>query len=122
MNKVLLKEELMSFPPEFLERWRKGDYSLLTSANIPSYIKQIIVQKAKIRSGRRFFDEAFVAVSMSKEIKDGFYYSYKWLTAKKWITEKGLKPEFEKPFYEGLHKYIGTENLSCPVPVNKSVI
>jgi len=101
----------MSFPPEFLKKWRMGDYSMLTSANIPSYIKQIIVQKAKVRPGRRFFGEAFVAISMSKEIKDGFYCSYKWLTAEKWITGKGLKPEFEIPFYEGLHKYIGTGNL-----------
>ena len=101
----------MSFPPEFLKRWRNCDYSLLTSANIPSYIKQIIVQKAKIRPGRRFFGEAFVAVSFSSKIKDGFYCSYKWMTAEKWITGKGLKPEFEKPFYDGLHKYIGTENL-----------
>ncbi len=61
----------MSFPQEFLERWRNGDYSLLTSANIPSYIKQIIAQKTKIRPGRRFFCETFVAASMSKEIKDG---------------------------------------------------
>ncbi len=106
----------MSFPPAFLKRWRNGDYSLLTSANIPSYIKQIIIQKTKMRPGRRFFGEAFVAVSMSKEIKDGFYNSYKWMTAEKWYTGKGLKPEFEKPFYDGLHKYIGTENLSCPVP------
>ena len=111
MNKTLLKEEVMSFPAVFLERWRMGDYSLLTSANIPSYIKQIIFQKAKVRPGRRFFGEAFVAVSFSSKIKDGFYCSYKWMTAEKWITEKGLKPEFEKPFYEGLHKYIGTENL-----------
>ncbi len=101
----------MSFPPAFLERWRNGDYSLLTSANISSYIKKIIVKKAKMRPGRRFFGEAFVAVSMSKEIKNGFYCSYKWMTAKKWITGKGLKPVFEKPFYDGLHKYIGTENL-----------
>ncbi len=122
MNKVILKEEVMSFPPEILKRWRKGDYSLLTSANIPSYIKQIIVQKAKVRPSRRFFGEAFVAVSFSSKIKDGFYCSYKWMTVKKWITGKGLKPEFEKPFYDSLHKYIGTENLSCPVPVNKSVI
>ena len=122
MNKVLLKEEVMSFPPAFLKRWRNGDYSLLTSANIPSYIKQIIVQKTKIRPGRRFFGEAFVVVSFSSKIKDGFYNSYKWMTAEKWITGKGLKPEFEKPFYDGLHKYIGTKNLSCPVPVNKPVI
>ncbi len=88
MNKTLLIEEVMPFPPEFLKRWQNGDYSLLTSANIPSYIKQIIVKKAKVRPGRRFFGEAFVAVSMSKEIKDGFYNSYKWLTAKKWITGK----------------------------------
>jgi len=58
----------MSFQPAFLERWRNGDYSLLISANISSYIKQIIVQKAKVRLGRRFFGEAFVAVSMSKEM------------------------------------------------------
>ncbi len=112
----------MSFPPAFLERWRNGDYSLLTSANIPSYIKQIIVQKAKMRPGRRFFGEAFVAVLFSSKIKDGFYNSYKWMTSEKWYTGKRLKPEFEKPFYDGLHKYIGTENLSCPVPVNQSVI
>ncbi len=111
MSKIILKEEVMSFPPEFLKKWRKGNYSLLTSANIPSYIKQIIVQKAKMRPSRRFFGEAFVAVSMSKEIEDGFYNSYKWMTVKKWITGKGLKPEFELPFYDGLHKYIGTENL-----------
>ena len=101
----------MSFPPAILERWRNGDYSLLTSADIPSYIKQIIVHKAKVRPSRIFFGEAFVAVSFSSKIKDGFYNSYKWMTVKKWITGKGLKPEFEKPFYEGLHKYIGTENL-----------
>ena len=41
----------MSFPALFLERWRMGDYSLLTSANIPSYIKQILVHKAKIIKG-----------------------------------------------------------------------
>lgn len=111
MSKIILKEEVMSFLPEFLERWRNGDYSLLTSANVPSYIKQIIVHKAKVRPSRRFFGEAFVAVSFSSKIKDGFYCSYKWLTAAKWITGKGLKPEFEKSFYDGLHKYIGTENL-----------
>ena len=122
MNKTLLKEEVMSFPPEFMKRWRNGDYSLLISANIPPFIKQIIVHKAKVRPGRRFFGEAFVAASFSSNIKDGFYCSYKWMTAKKWYTGKGLKPEFEKPFYDGLHKYIGTENLPCPVPVNKSVI
>ncbi len=44
------------------------------------------------------------------------------MTVKKWITGKGLKPEFEKPFYDGLHKYIGAENLSCLEPVNKPVI
>jgi len=75
MNKILLKEEVKFFPPEFLKRWRNGDYSLLTSANIPSYIKQIIVHKAKVRPGRRFFGEAFVAVSFSSKIKDGFYNS-----------------------------------------------
>ena len=63
------------------------------------------------KSDGRFFGKAFSAVSMSTENKDGFYNSYKWMTAKKWITGKGLKPEFEKPFCDGLHKYIGTENL-----------
>ncbi len=71
MSKIILREEMISFPPEFLKRWRNGDYSLVTSANIPSYIKQIIVQKAKVRPGGRSFGEAFVAVSFSKEIKGG---------------------------------------------------
>ena len=84
---------------------------MLTSASVPPYCKQIIIQKAKIRSGRRFFGEAFVLALMAEEIKDGFYNSYKWLTAEKWLTGKGLRSDFEKLFYESLIRYIGTKHL-----------
>ncbi len=111
MQLIDIKENLMPYPESLLTKWQLGDYSMIIKSDVSEYIRRIIVQKAKTRPGRRFFGEAFVAVSFSSKIKDGFYCSYKWMTVEKWYTSKGLKPEFEKPFYDGLHKYIGTENL-----------
>jgi hypothetical protein len=70
-------------------------------------LKAILVHKAKQRPGRRFFGEAFIASNIA--MTDGWYSSYKWLTAKKWIMGKNLEPKFQKPFYEALKKHIGLE-------------
>ena len=96
------------YPKDLLEKWKAGDYSMLTDSYAPDYIKNILIQKAKNRPGRRFFGEAFIASTM--EMTDGWYNSFKWLTAKKWITGIGLKPDFEKPFYHALIKHI---DLGC---------
>jgi len=43
---------------------------------------------------------------------EGWYNSFKWLTNAKWISGKGLKPQFEKPFYDALMKHVGFDVLS----------
>lgn len=102
--------EFMPYPESLLQAWKSGDYSMLTSSNASDYIKRILVHKAKKRPGRRFFGEAFIASRV--EMKEGWYNSFKWLTSDKWITGKGLKPEFEQPFHRALSKYIGTDVLA----------
>lgn len=110
MSKIELKNELMHYPESLLEAWKKGDYSMLTASNASDYIKSILIDKAKVRPGRRFFGEAYIASRI--EMKEGWYNSFKWLTADKWITGDGLEPEFEKPFYNELMKYIGADALA----------
>ena len=41
----------------------------------------------------------------------GWYNSFKWLTADKWITGNGLEPRFEKPFHVALMQNIGKDLL-----------
>ena len=109
LNPLNLVKINKPYPESFLERWRAGDYSMLTNSQASEYIKKIIVHKAKNRPGRRFFGEAYIASNM--EMVEGWYTSYKWLTAPKWIVGEGLKPGFEKSFYLALMKYIGKDCL-----------
>ena len=112
MAKGNLIVELMSYPQALLEKWKKGDHSFLTSSQAPKFIKDILVSKAKMRPGRRFFGEAFIASSIAADTIDGWYGSYKWLTSDKWVIGKNLKPRFEKPFCEVLVNRIGVEALA----------
>jgi len=109
MKSSKIQKESMSYPESLFQAWISGDYSMLNSSNASDYIKRIIVHKAKNRPGRRFFGEAFIASRI--EMKEGWYNSFKWLTAEKWITGKGLDPEFERPFHRALMKYIGADRL-----------
>lgn len=104
-----LKIESLHYSREALAAWKKGDYGMLTSSGASDYIKKIIVAKAKIRPGRRFFGEAFIASRL--KMKEGWYNSYKWLTGDKWISGTNLDSKFERPFYDALMKYIGMETL-----------
>lgn len=110
MSKIELKNEFMPYPESLLEDWKAGDYSMLIKSNASDYIKNILTTKAKERPGRRFFGEAYIASKI--EMKEGWYNSFKWLTADKWLTGNGLKQEFEKPFYSVLMKYIGADKLA----------
>jgi hypothetical protein len=109
MTADLLKNEFMPYPDYLLEAWKYGDYSMLTRSNASEYIKKILVHKAKIRPGKRFFGEAYIASRI--DMKEGWYNSFKWLTANKWVTGKGLEPIFEKPFHAALMHHIGKELL-----------
>jgi hypothetical protein len=104
-----LKNDFMPYPEYLLEAWKSGDFSMLTRSNASNYIKEILVHKAKTRPGKRFFGEAYIASKIS--MKEGWYNSFKWLTATKWITGEGLEPIFEKPFHVALMQHIGKELL-----------
>jgi hypothetical protein len=110
MNEIGLKNEFMPYPESLLEAWKTGDYSMLTQSNASDYIKDILIFKAKARPGRRFFGEAYIASRV--EMKEGWYNSYKWLTADKWISGDGLEPTFGKPFHSALMNYIGVDVLA----------
>jgi len=107
---IELKNEFIPYPESLLEAWKAGDYSMLIKSNASDYIKNILTTKAKERPGRRFFGEAYIASKI--EMKEGWYNSFKWLTADKWLTGNGLKQEFEKPFYSVLMKHIGADSLA----------
>jgi hypothetical protein len=99
----------MPYSEALLKAWESSDYSMLTKSDASDFIKRILITKAKIRPGRRFFGEAFIASSM--DMAHGWYSSFKWLTAKKWVTGKRLESEFEKPFHMALMEHIGKDLL-----------
>lgn len=107
-----LEMTVMDYPGSLLDEWKRGDYSFLTSSKAPQYIKDILVHKARERPGKRFFGEAYIAATLGKDMTDGWYNSYKWLTANKWITGRNLEPSFEAPFYVALKKRIGVTRIS----------
>ena len=109
MDAYLLKNKFMPYPDYLLERWKQGDYSMLTRSNASDYIKEILVHKAETRPGKRFFGEAYIASRI--DMVQGWYNSFKWLTADKWITGNGLEPRFEKPFHVALMQNIGKDLL-----------
>ena len=108
MKSDLLEIKPISYPKSLLDNWIQGDYSFLTSSKASRYIKDILISKAMIRPSRRFFGEAYIASKLGNIMVDGWYNSFKWLTADKWLSGKNLEPRFEKPFYRALHDRIGT--------------
>ena len=110
MNEIELKNDFLPYPESRLETWKTGDYSMLTDSNASDYIKEILTFKAKTRHGRRFFGEAYISSRI--EMKEGWYNSFKWLTADKWLSGDGLEPKFEKPFHSALMKHIGADVLA----------
>jgi hypothetical protein len=104
-----IKCEVMNYPKSLLKAWERGDYSFLLKSRASAYIKNILVCKAKKRPGRRFFGEAYIASKI--EMRDGYYCSFKWLTASKWITGDCLDSVREGSFHQGLMKYLGPETV-----------
>jgi hypothetical protein len=110
--KELLEVKLMDYPKSLLDQWKRGDYSFLSSSSAPEYIKDILIVKAEKRPGRRFFGEAYIASKLGHTITEGWYNSFKWLTASKWVTGKKLEPRFGLPFYEALCNRIGANIIA----------
>lgn len=110
MTIPILHNEYQPYPELSLERWKNGDYSILTTSQASEYIKKVLVKKAKERPGRRFFGEAFIASQIT--MREGWYNSFKWLTTPKWISGYRLEPEFERSFCNALIKHFGVEMLT----------
>jgi len=108
MKKNLLEIKSFEYSKSLLDKWKRGDYSFLSSSKASDYIKDILIFKARNKPGRRFFGEAYIASTLGYDTIDGWYNSFKWLTADKWLSGKNLEPRFEKPFYSALHERIGT--------------
>ena len=110
MSEPELLNQFIPYPEPLLDAWQNGDYSMLKNSKASPYIKKILVYKAKVRPGRRFFGEAYIASKI--EMKQGWYSSFKWLTSNKWLSGEGLEPKFEKPFHHALMKHVGVEALA----------
>lgn len=106
----------MYYPESLINAWKRGErsgYSMLLNSNASDYIKKILIAKAKNKKSRRYFGEAFIASNIA--MNEGWYNSFKWLTARKWVTGSGLKNEYERSFYNALSKYIDLSALQSKV-------
>jgi len=110
MSSRMLESVLQPYPEALLANWKGGDHSMLTDSSASDYIKRIITFKASNRPGGRFFGEAYIA--STEDMVDGWYNSFKWLTADKWLTGKGLNEDLERPFHEALMEHVGKDILS----------
>lgn len=108
MPEANLKELVVYHSASSLNAWQNKDFSLLLDSKASEFIKRIIEEKAEVRPNR-FFGEAVVA--SKSEMLDGWYSSFKWLTAQQWITGKGLKTDFQRQYREALLSILGSDNL-----------
>jgi hypothetical protein len=99
--KPKLKVKEVRFSEVDLRAWKKGDYSLVKDC--PKPLRRILRKKAQARPGRRFFGEAYVAAAAN--CQDGWYGSYKWLTAQKWAGDEDLRNRYQGQFREALRRH-----------------
>jgi len=93
-----LKVEYVPYTETELERWKKGNYSLVKGC--PKPLKGILRQKALARPGRRFFGEAKVAASIPHE--EAWYGSFKWITSPRWCSAQRLGTPYSEQFRDAL--------------------
>jgi hypothetical protein len=108
-NYAKLVEESILYPHVDYLKWKNGDYSIIPSI-FPNKLKDNIVEKAK-RRPLRYFGEVFVAKHLSKEMKKGWYSSYKWLTAEKWTSSTANLSGIEKLFRKDLLSHFGENKV-----------
>jgi len=102
--------EMTYFESE-LGEWEKGNISQLKNSNAPLFIKNFIEFKKNPESSRCkspwYFGESYVASKLADFTKKGWYSSFKWLYADKWLKGNTTN-RFETIFYkEALTTYIG---------------
>lgn len=121
LRNVSVPLEKMEFDSKLLHLWKnKRDYSILIDSDVSEFIKEILIDKVKIRTNR-FFGEAYVASQIP--MVQGWYSSYQWLRWKGgegglWITGEGLKQgenesrNYKQTFYDQfISEIVGLGNL-----------
>jgi hypothetical protein len=101
---VKLITRSVRFSERDLTAWRDKDRSLLDGCS--ELLRRILCDKAEARPGRRFLGYAYVA---AREFHDeGWYGSFKWLTAPKWSGEQKLPDSYQEAFRDALQRHFPT--------------
>ena len=82
-----LRIETRTFKEAERKQWTRGNYEMLTTSGASPFLKQVLVEKARVVPNK-FFGEAFVASHVNHD--EGYYSSFKWLTSATW-TDKSKK-------------------------------
>jgi hypothetical protein len=111
------------YDPARLAEWKRGDYRLLQGSAAAQVIKDELIARARTRMAgrrqrgkqagdRRFFGEAFVAAKLDHAA--GWYSSFKWFTAKRWLAEGGAGTDssFRSGFSAALQHPFGRNALT----------
>lgn len=107
----------IDYDPADLEAWKSGRYQILKRSRASQFIKGILCEKARHRragrlaSGkegdRRFFGEAAVAAHPDFAHREGWYGSFKWLSAPVWREPgKSSSPSYRGDFQAALHAHV----------------
>jgi hypothetical protein len=96
-----LRVRYVRFSEAELQAWKSGTYTLVKNCSKP--LKQVLRSKAKVRPGRRFFGEAFVAATEPHE--EAWYGSFQWLTSPKWYGNQDLGDRYQAKFRRALARH-----------------
>lgn len=97
-----LRIETITYAEAVRQRWRTGDDELLRKSQASAFLKRVIGEKHRVRP-KRFFGEAFVAAHVPHE--EGYYCSFKWLTASTWADSGDLAARDSAEFKRALAKH-----------------
>jgi hypothetical protein len=82
-----LRVETLTFTETEKERWYAGHDDMLLNSPASPFLKRVLTKK-HARRPKKFFGEAFVASHRPHD--EGYYSSFKWLTASSWASADDL--------------------------------
>ena len=97
-----LRIETLTFKEAEREQWTRGNRKMLTTSGASPFLKQVLVEKARVRPNR-FFGEAFVASHVSHD--EGYYCSFKWLTSATWTDRSRPRSARAAEFKQALRTH-----------------
>ena len=97
-----LRIETLTFREAERDQWTRGNHKMLTTSGASPFLKQVLVEKARVRPNR-FFGEAFVASHVSHD--EGYYCSFKWLTSATWTDRSRPRSASAAEFKQALRTH-----------------